>query len=122
MPHEQVRCDDRSLVSVHARLRIVRGCEGTEILLLLAAAVFAYPASLRHRTTGLLIGAGLAWLLSAARLALLFWALRQSPGHWEALHGVVAPLLPVICVGLYFLYWSSTGASSRPAPGAANAA
>ncbi|HKT73934.1 MAG TPA: hypothetical protein VJQ47_13665, partial [Steroidobacteraceae bacterium] len=123
LPHEGVRCTGRALASLHAQVRIVRGCEGTEILLLLVAAILAYGAPLRPTVVGLLIGTALSCASGAARLTLLFWTLRFSRGSWEAVHGVVAPLLPVICVGLYFLHWlSATGASSARAQEAGSVA
>ena len=39
----------RTIASGTARLHVTRGCEGIEMLLLLAAAIIAYPASLRSQ-------------------------------------------------------------------------
>ena len=113
MPAEGVRCVNRSLVSQHVQLRIVRGCEGTETLLLLTAALLAYPASLKHRAVGVAVGAILSWILSVARLSFLFAALRYSASNWEAVHGTLASLLPVLVIGVYFLHWTSIGGPAK---------
>ncbi len=106
-PQEHVRTHDRALESPYARLRVVRGCEGIETMLLLVAAVFAYPATLRRRGRGLLIGVALAWALSVARLVFLYGTLRVSPDLFAVTHGLIAPLAPLALIGLYFLAWSA---------------
>ena len=37
---------------------------------------------------------------------LLHYILRYSPNAWQALHGLVLPLGPVVIMVLYFLHWS----------------
>ena len=105
-----------SLISGSTRLNVVRGCDGTETLLLLISALFAYPASARERTVGLVCGSVVTYLLSVLRLSALFLTLRYSPQAWEALHGLVLPLTPVLGVALYFLHWSGTTSACDPAP------
>ncbi len=104
-PSEPVRVEGRSLVSSGARLTITRGCEGVETFALLISAVLAVPASLLRRTIGVLLGAALTYLLSVGRLVVLFDALRHHPAVWEAIHGLVAPLVPIVVVGLFFSRW-----------------
>ncbi len=106
-PAEPVRLVGRTIESPQSRLRVIRGCEGVETLLLLVAAVIAYPASWRARAKGLLAGTAVAYALSIARLIALHLTLRHSPQAWEALHGLVLPLAPVVLVSWYFLHWSA---------------
>ena len=103
----------RVIVSGNARLHVTRGCEGIEMLLLLAAAIVAYPASLRRRSCGLLVGSVLVFVLSIARLTGLVFTLRYWPGGWEAMHGLLMPVVPVIAIAAYFLHWSTSGTGSR---------
>ncbi len=91
-----------------ASLHVIRGCEGIELFLMLVAAIVAFPASLARRLQGLLTGSLLAWVLSVARLMALYYILRYSPAAWEALHGLVLPLGPIVLMGFFFLRWSST--------------
>jgi len=90
-----------------ARLHVVRGCEGIELFLMLLAAIAAFPASLRHRVQGLVLGSLLAYLLSVSRLVGLYYTLHYWPDAWEALHGLILPLGPVVLMALFFLRWSS---------------
>jgi hypothetical protein len=52
------------------------------------------------------VGSILAYVLSLIRLMLLHYILRYSPNAWQALHGLVLPLGPVVIMVLYFLHWS----------------
>ncbi len=115
-PAEGVVVSDRSLASPAARLRVLRGCEGIETVLLVVAAVLAFPAGIASRLAGAALGAALAWLLSVLRLAGLYWSLRHWPGAFEVAHGVIAPLAPVALLALFFLAWS--GLHARVAPDA----
>jgi exosortase family protein XrtM len=115
-PAEQVQLIGRTLVSPDgANLHVTRGCEGVEMLLLLIAAILAFPSTLRQRLQGLLWGALLAYVLSITRLVLLHYILRYSPTLWQALHGLVLPLGPVLIMALYFLHWSRAPAAAAHA-------
>jgi len=113
------RIEGHSLVSPASRLNVVRGCEGIETLLLLAAAVLAFPARWRERLCGLALGGAAAWLASILRLVALHFVLRYRPDLWDALHGFIAPLLPVAVLTLFFLWWSARAAPQPVVPRAA---
>jgi exosortase family protein XrtM len=115
-PAEDLRVDGRRLVTRNSALRITRGCEGVEMLLLLIAGILDFPASARHRIRGLGGGLILIYILTLTRLALLHFTLRYSPRAWDLLHGLILPLGPVLLVALYFLHWSA--ADSQPAKSA----
>jgi exosortase/archaeosortase family protein len=113
-PGEQAALVGRTLSTPgSAGLRVTRGCEGIELFLMLAAAIVAFPASLARRARGLLLGSLLAYLLSVTRLMALHYALHYSPRAWEALHGLVLPLAPVVLMALFFLRWSSADPGRR---------
>ena len=120
-PGEPIRQVGRAIESPRSRLNVIRGCEGIETLLLLVAAVIAYPASWAARGKGLFVGGVLAYVLSVARLVALHMALRHSPQAWEALHGLVLPLVPIVLVSWYFLHWSALQPRSAATAAASNA-
>ena len=113
-PHEHVELAGRTISSPSSKLRVTRGCEGVEMFLLLAAGIMAFPASFKRRALGLLLGSVLAYLLSAIRLLALHYTLRYSPAAWEALHGLVLPLAPIILIALYFMRWSAPTMDRAP--------
>src|ERR1700737_3869302 len=108
-PAEAVRVDGHSLTTSNSVLRITRGCEGVEMLLLLTAGIFAFPTSPRHRARGFCVGLVIVYALTIARLVLLHFTLRYSAHAWNMLHGLVLPLGPVVLIALYFLHWSAAG-------------
>jgi len=121
-PREQAQlAADRVISSPGSNLHVTRGCEGIEMFLLLVAGIIAFPASGRQRLRGLLIGSILAYVLSITRLMALHYILRYSPEAWQALHGLVLPLAPIIVIALYFMRWSG-GGTQNPLPPAARAA
>lgn len=97
-------------------LYVTRGCEGIELFLMLAAALVAFPAGFRHRVRGLILGSLLAYVLGISRLVALHYTLHYRPGAWEALHGLILPLGPIVLMALFFLFWSG---ARRPAEGRA---
>jgi exosortase family protein XrtM len=106
-PQEPIRLVGRTISSPTSHLRITRGCEGVEIFLLLVSAIVAFPSSWRARAHGLAIGFVVSYLLSVSRLIALHFTLRYSPSAWEALHGLILPLGPIVLVTLYFIYWTA---------------
>jgi exosortase family protein XrtM len=121
-PGEHVTLVGRTIVSAGANLRVTRGCEGVEMFLLLVAGIVAFPASIKHRGLGLSVGAILAYLLSVMRLMALHYTLRYSPSAWEALHGLVLPLGPILVMALYFIHWTAGAARGTALGPAARAA
>lgn len=97
----------RTITSAGTSLRITRGCEGVEMLLMLAAGILAYPAGWGGRARGLLWGALLAYGLSVVRILALHYILRYQPQAWGSLHGMILPLLPIVAIAVYFMRWSA---------------
>ena len=111
-PEEHVALVGRVISSPGSNLNVTRGCEGIEMFLLLVAGIGAFPTSWRRRAQGLLFGSIVAYVLSVTRLMALHYILRYSPSAWEALHGLVLPLGPIILMALFFLRWSAGATTS----------
>jgi exosortase family protein XrtM len=111
-PEEHATLVGRVISSPGSKLNVTRGCEGIEMFLLLAAGIAAFPASWKRRAQGLWFGSIVAYVLSIARLMALHYILRYSPSAWEALHGLVLPLGPIILMALFFMHWSARATSS----------
>lgn len=107
-PLENVTAQGHRLMSPRARLSVLNGCEGTECLLLLIAAVLAFRgASWRHKALGLLAGFALVYISNQLRIVALFYTFRFERGWFETLHGYLAPTLIVALSCLFFLWWAS---------------
>lgn len=86
-------------------INIINGCEGTEVLFLLVAALAAAAVPWRARLGGALAGALLVFVLNQGRILALFYAYRSDKTLFDVLHGTVAPLLLIAGSGLFFLFW-----------------
>ena len=93
------------LVSPSASLNVLFGCEGTDVLLVLAAALLVTPVRWSRRCAGLLAGMLVVFAVNQLRLLALFLALRAAGGWFGPLHGLVAPLVVVALVAAYYFLW-----------------
>ncbi|MCR5881908.1 archaeosortase/exosortase family protein [Rhizobacter sp. J219] len=101
-------------------INVLFGCEGTDVVFMLTAALLVFPMAWRQRLGGWL--AGLAWVLvlNVLRIVALFYAYRSDPGLFDLLHTAAAPLVMVVLTGLFFHVWLARSTTAPPsAPSAA---
>jgi exosortase/archaeosortase family protein len=92
-----------NIVASGGGLHVMRGCEGVEVMFVLAAALLAHPFAWRVKCAGLAGGLALIFVLNEARLLALFYSYRYSHALFDQLHGLVTPLLMMAAVVLFFL-------------------
>lgn len=112
--------NNRSIVADGTHLRapdgainVLYGCEGTDVLMVLAAALLVAPIPWSRRLLGLVVGAVLIFVLNQLRVLALFYAFRRHLSWFGDLHGLVAPLVVIAGTIFFFLWW--TGLSVNPA-------
>lgn len=105
------------IVAPGGGLNVLFGCEGTDVVFLLAAAFLVFPLPPRVRLWGML--SGLAWVfaLNQLRIVALFYAFRADRSLFDLLHTTAAPLLMVLLCGLFFQLWLQR--AGQPSPGTA---
>jgi len=86
-------------------LNILAGCEGTEILFMLAAVFSICGLPLAARLRGLLYGILLVFVLNEVRIVVLFHAARSGKTVFDLLHTLVAPSVMVLAVAGYIYAW-----------------
>lgn len=104
-PSEQVKANGSQLISPTTRLSVLNGCEGTESLFLIIAAIMAYRSPWRHKVFGLLVGTALIYFLNQGRIVGLYFALKQNQALFSALHGYIGPTLIIAISCLFFMGW-----------------
>jgi exosortase family protein XrtM len=116
-PAAQAVAQGSRIVSPGGGLNVLFGCEGTDVVFMLAAAFVVFPMPWRWRLWGM--GCGLAWVfvLNQLRIAALFYAFRADREWFDLLHNVAAPLLMIALTGGYFQLWV-LGADRRAAAAA----
>ncbi len=101
-------------------LNILQGCEGVEVVFMLAAAFVAFPMGARLRLYGLACGLVWVFALNQLRILALFYAFRNDRQLFDLLHTTVAPLVLVVLTGLFFHLWAARAQrASGPEPAAA---
>ena len=111
-PTIAIRADGPRLMAPGGGLVVLAGCEGVDVLLLLAAAMAASAMPWRARLAGLLAGAVLTFVLNQIRVVGLFYAFRMDRDLYSMLHGAVTPLAMAVLVGAFFVAWH--GRFARP--------
>ena len=84
---------------------IEAGCNGVEASLVLVAAMLAFPATWRHRLTGIALGIATVQLLNIARVVTLFYLGRWNAEAFEWAHLYVWQALIMLDVLIVWVVW-----------------
>ncbi len=87
-------------------LDVRNGCNGVEAVILLAAAILAFPATLRSRLLGLAVASVAIELLNLIRLSSLFWLGEHYRPIFDFFHVAVWQLLVILAAISIFILWS----------------
>lgn len=86
-------------------INIVNGCEGTEVVFLIVAAMLVAPMAWRWRLLGIVAGSLLVFVSNQGRILSLFYAYRADKPLFDLLHGIVAPVLLILVTIVFFVWW-----------------
>lgn len=115
-PQETVHGAGAMLTSARASLEVVRGCDGSGVAFLLAAAVAAFPAGWRARLAGLAGAMLLVYLLNQVRIVGLYFVAAYRNDWFVALHTWFVPTLFVVVGALFFAAWAARSSPRDAAP------
>lgn len=87
-------------------LDVRNGCNGVEAVILLAAAIFAFPATLRSRLIGISIASVAIELVNLVRLSSLFWLGEHYRRIFDSFHVAVWQSLVILAAISIFILWS----------------
>jgi exosortase family protein XrtM len=93
------------LAAPGASITVLFGCEGSDVLMLLCAALLVAPSPLPKRLLGLLAGAALVFLINQGRVLALFFAFRNHRDWFGPIHGLIGPMFVIVIVTAFFLAW-----------------
>lgn len=92
--------------SARFALDVRNGCNGVEATILLAAAILAFPSTLRSRIAGLTIASVALGLLNVVRLSSLFWLGEHYRRVFDLFHVAVWQSLIILAAISMFVLWS----------------
>jgi exosortase H (IPTLxxWG-CTERM-specific) len=87
-------------------LDVQNGCNGVEAMILLAAAILAFPATLRSRLIGLAITSVAIQMVNVVRLSTLFWLGEHHRRIFDFFHVAVWQSLVILAAISMFVLWS----------------
>lgn len=102
-----------TITSSRFGVNINNGCNGVEAMLILLASIVAFPASLKARTGGLLLGALVVQALNMVRIVSLYLLGAYQPRLFDLFHTAVWQVAIILAAIGFFLVWSARVAPAR---------
>ena len=104
---QDVAVTGTTITSSRFGVNINNGCNGIEAIILLVAAMGAFPASLRARLLGLLLTAAGVQLLNQVRIISLYLIGAYRPSLFATFHTAIWQVVVVLAAIMMFLLWSA---------------
>jgi len=86
-------------------VRIAAGCNGVEAVIVLFAAIFAFPSAFKHKIYGFILGFFGIQLLNIVRIVSLFYLLQWDKNWFEWFHLYLWQALIIIDALVVWLIW-----------------
>lgn len=106
-PGENTRVIDGAISNGRIMVKIRKGCEGIEGMLLLMAAIFAYPAAFRLKAVGILLGIFVIYAFNLMRIAGLYYIIEYKPSLFDLMHIYVGQIIIIMVSLIFFIAWLS---------------
>lgn len=106
-PGEKAVAQNGKIVSQNSALEVAKGCEGIEGILLIMAAVCAFPVGMRKKVFGLLAGVLFIYALNLTRIVGLWFTLRHKPALFDIMHIYVGQTYIIFFGVLFFIWWAA---------------
>jgi exosortase family protein XrtM len=107
VPAAAAMANGSSLLTSFGRINIKEGCEGSEGMFLLIAAILPFPARWLSKLIGVCAGVFLMYAMNQLRLLGLVASLHWHRAWFESLHGLIAPTCIVAAGCIFFFAWVS---------------
>jgi exosortase family protein XrtM len=112
-PDAAVTVTGFSIGNQHAVVEVANGCDGLDALLLLLAAVLAFPMEPRRKLLGAVIGVTLVLGLNLARIAGLWYCQRYWPSSFQTMHETVGQTVLIVACVLFLATWTGLFSGAR---------
>ena len=97
------------------RVEILGNCNAIFETMLFLSAVIAFPARLREKIMGGVLGTTFIYILNLLRVVILFLVGVYTPQYFEESHVYVSQTIFIVMVAVVWLLWVGKGVSTSPA-------
>ncbi|MDD5722835.1 MAG: archaeosortase/exosortase family protein [Syntrophales bacterium] len=111
-PGEKSFSNGNTIGSGSFTIRIAQGCEGIEGILLITAALCAFPLGIKQKMSGVLVGSLLIYIANLIRIVVLYYILKYRPGMFDLAHVYVGQTFIIFVGVLFFIAWITNFAQS----------
>ena len=111
----QVEVSDTVISSADFSMRLGHECTAIVPIVILLAAVLAYPSRIRQKLVCLAIGLPVLFLLNLIRTVTLYYIGAHIPDFFETAHFVVWQSAMILAVLALWLFWVGKVVNVRPA-------
>ncbi len=108
VPAMSARASGKSLLTQFGRITILEGCEGSDGMFLLTAAILPFPARRLSKLVGVIGGVFLMYAMNQLRILALLLTLHWRPHWFASLHGLIAPTCIVVAGCIFFFAWANS--------------
>lgn len=91
------------------KMNVVEGCKGTDGVILLCAALIAFPMPVRRKIAGFVIGSLIIYAANFLRVVALYFTLSRAPSLFEMMHIFVGQTYIVLITIIFFAAWIVLG-------------
>jgi exosortase H (IPTLxxWG-CTERM-specific) len=96
-------------------VKILANCNAIFEIMLFLSAVIAFPALLKEKVVGGVLGTVFIYLLNLLRVVILFLIGVYSPQFFEGTHIYVAQSIFIVVVAIFWLFWAGKWVRTVPA-------
>lgn len=104
-PAENTRAQAEYLISGSFKLQIAQGCEGMDGVIILLAAILAFPAGIKSKILGMFGGLIILYSLNLFRIAALYYTLKYKSAFFDMMHIYVGQTFIILMAFFYFITW-----------------
>lgn len=112
-PQEAVRASGSLVGSARASILVAQGCEGVDVMLMVVAAVVAFPLGARKKVLGAAAGALVVYTFNLGRIVGLWYCLRHWPASFDSMHLVVGQTVLIVVGVVFFAAWTGVLGPAR---------
>jgi len=112
-PSEKTTVHENEIRSVGIRMIIEEGCEGTEGIILITAALLAFEMPMMIKLFGIFFGTFLLYMSNLVRIVVLYFSLRYKPELFDLLHMYIGQSFYIFVGAVFFIFWIHVIASKN---------